>query len=561
MNTNHLWALTHRRWTWPSLVICGLFLSGQAMAIDRWAAVIEAPPGNNGVQLMLLLSDGTVMAQKQGTSSVWYRLTPDVHGSYINGAWTTMAPMIYTRQYYSSAVLRDGRVFVAGGEYGTGGNTAEIYDPRLNTWTEILVPAGLICTSCGGPGFSDSDCVILPNGNVMIAPVQPAISNGTVIYNPTLNSFSRGPAYLKNQNEATWVKLPDDSILTIDATTNPTELNSSERFIPSLNLWIEDAPLTVPMYNSAQEIGAGVLLPDKRAFFIGGLGHTAYYTPTGNTNRGSWTQGPELVKPGVGWDEPAAMMVNGKVLIQTELGPVVNPRPRAFYEVDPISNTITQAPDWGDTSGVSHIMLNLPDGNLLVSYGSSTIRVYQPDGVPVPSGKPAISGITANGDGSYRLTGTKLNGISQGSSFGDDAQMDSNYPLVRVTDGDGNVDYLPTYNWSSTSVSTGSKPVSTEFFALQSLTPGEPYSLVAVANGISSDPVKFYGPVWVDFNGPFPLQLGTFDFPYHTLAQATNAVPATGTINIKTAGHIPETMTLSKPMTIVAVGGAVIIGR
>src|SRR5262249_587368 len=143
--------------------------------------------------------------------------------------------MIYTRQFYASAVLRDGRVFVAGGEYGTGGNKAEIYDPQNGpngTWTEISVPAGLLCNS---PGFSASGSVILPNGNVLIAPVQPCIANGTVIYNPTLNSFSQGPAYLSNQNEATWVKLPDDSILTIDATANPNQLNTSERYIPSLN--------------------------------------------------------------------------------------------------------------------------------------------------------------------------------------------------------------------------------------------------------------------------------------------------------------------------------------
>jgi hypothetical protein len=531
---------------------------------------------------MLLLPDGTVMAQQQGVSSNWYRLTPDNHGSYVNGKWTTNAPMKYSRQFYTSAVLRDGRVFVAGGENGSGSNTAEIYDPRLNSWTEIPVPAGLICTNCGSPGFSDSASVILPNGNVMIAPVQPAISNpnGTVIYSPTLNSFSPGPACINSQNEATWVKLPDDSILTIDPNccfpnANPNLLNSSERFIPSLNNgqggWIPDAQLTVPMYNSAQETGAGVLLPDGRAFFIGGNGHTAYYWPTGNTNQGYWTQGPELVGPGVGWDEPAAMMVNGKVLFQTVLGPLVTntnqPQPRAFYEMDPTSNypigTITQAIDWGDTSGVSHIMLNLPDGNVLVSYGSNTVSVYLPDGVPVPSGKPAISSIRANGDGSYHLTGTKLNGISQGSSFGDDAQMDSNYPLVRVTDGGGNVYYLPTYNWSSTGVSTGTKPMSTEFFAFQRLEPGLPYSLVAVANGISSDPVTFYGPVWVDLNSPDPAQAGSFDFPYHTLAQGISAVPNTGTINFKTAGSIPllSPLPLTKPMSIVAIGGPVTIGH
>jgi len=494
-----------RRWASRSaLVAATLFLAVLTGMAGTWTTLQNAAPGN--VQLMLLLSDGTVMAQQAGTSSNWYRLTPDIHGSHINGTWSTLAPMNFTREFYSSAVLRDGRVFVAGGEYPTnavanrGGNTAEIYNPLDNTWTVIPVPAGLICTNCGNPvspGFSDSGCVLLPDGKVLIAPVQPVTPNGTVIFDPVSNTFSSGPAYLVNQNEATWVKLPDDSILTIDPSNNPNFLNSSERFIPSLNNgqggWIADKSLTVPMYNSATETGAGVLLPDGRAFFIGGNGQTAYYTPSGNTNQGSWTNGPNLVSPGVGWDEPAAMMVNGKVLFQTVLGPSQNPQPRGFYEMDPTSNfpigTITETPEWGDTSGTSHIMLNLPDGNVLVSYGSSTIRVYQPGGVPVPAGKPTITSITPNADGSYHLTGTQLNGISQGSSFGDDAQMDSNYPLVRLIAASGEVTYARTFNWSSTGVQTGNQVVSTEFTLPPVIAGSGAISLVVVANGISSDPV------------------------------------------------------------------------
>jgi hypothetical protein len=535
------------------------------MALGTWTNVVQAAP--SPVQHMLLLPDGTVMAQQAGTTTNWYRLTPDIHGSYINGNWTTNAPMIYSRQYYASAVLRDGRVFVAGGEYGTGGNKAEIYSPANNTWVEIPVPAGLISPTPTNPqGISDAGSVILPNGDLLIAPVQPSVAFATMIYSFSSNSFSAGPKYLGVQNEATWVKLPDDSILTIDATRNANQLNTSERFIPSLNAWIPDAPLTVAMYNSAQETGAGVLLPDGRAFFIGGNGHTAYYTPTGNTSQGKWTAGPDLVSPGVGWDEPAAMMVNGKVLYQTALGPPVPVnQPRGYYELDPLNNypvgTITQAPSWGDTNDISHIMLDLPDGNVLVSYGTSTLRIYQPDGAPTASGKPTISSITPNFDGSFHITGTRLNGISQGSSFGDDVQNDSNFPLVRVDNGSGNILYQPTFYWSSTSVATGNQLVSTEFFPFQTLTAGFPYSLVVVANGNSSDPFTFYAPVWADFNSANPTQTGAYDFPFHTLAQAVAVVPPSGTINIKTAGHTVETITINKAMSIVPLGGAVTIGQ
>jgi hypothetical protein len=388
----------------------------------------------------------------------------------------------------------------------------------------------------------------------MIAPVQPTVRNGTVIFNPTLNSLSQGPAYLKNQDEATWVKLPDDSILTIDPTQNPNELNSSERYIPSLSAWTNDGTLTVPMYNSVQEIGPGLLLPDGRAVFIGGLGHIAYYNPTGNTSPGNWTAGPDLIT-GVGWDDPAAMMVNGKVLIQ--VGCATAP-PYCYYELDPTSNypigTIISAGNWGasDTTGVSHSMLNLPDGTVLVSNGTSTLHIYRPDGVPVPSGKPTISSITLNADGSYLLTGTKFNGISQGSSFGDDAQMDSNYPLVRLTDGSGNKYYARTYNWSSTGVMTGNTPVTTEFtLPLPVYGNGGPFSLVVVANGISSDPVSFtLSPpnVWVDFNSIQPFEFGSFTFPDKTLAKGVTDVTSGGTIAIK-PGSSTETLRINKPMT------------
>jgi hypothetical protein len=275
------------------------------------------------------------------------------------------------------------------------------------------------------------------------------------------------------------------------------------------------------------------------------------------------------------------MMANGKILCALSAGAnaIGNETPVFFYEFDPLANggngSFTpvgspQNPAVGssDVNNISdyYTMLVLPDGNILFSDAAfnaagSTLYVYQPDCCPLPEGKPAISSITANGNGSFHLIGTGLNGISQGAAFGDDNQMDSNYPLVRVNDGSGSLFYLPTYNWSSTGVKTGNKLVSAEFFAFQGLTPALPYSLVAVANGISSDPVTFYGPVWVDLNSGNPSQSGSYDSPYHTLAQGISAVPNTGTINFKTAGSIPSAMTLSTAMTLVAVGGPVTIGQ
>lgn len=532
---------------------------------------------------MLLLSDGTVMAASRVTdpsevplssgSRIWYRLTPDIHGSYVNGSWTTLNSMQDTRLWYSSAVLKDGRVLIAGGEYGTGGSAAEIYNPVSGLWSSTPAP---------GQFLSDSVSKILTNGNVLVGPASGGI---TLIYNTALNSWSPGPTPQSpaNQNEVTWLKLPDDSILTI-----PTDSQTSQRFIPAMDQWVTDGNVPVSLYSSVgSEIGGAFLLHTGKAFFLGGSSNTAIYTPSGNANPGSWVAGPviPLVRdssgtfvPGGAADAGAAMMVNGKILCAFSPLMYVNPdpprnnifpTPTSFAEYDPVANSFaTVNGPIGATVNVpsyQNLMLALPDGKVLYSYFGDQLYVYTPDVSPPPlaAGKPTISSITANGDGSYHLTGTKLNGISEGASYGDDAQMDSNYPLVRLTDSAGDVYYARTYNWSSTSVMTGSRSVTTEFTlpAILRERGAVTYSLVVVANGISSDPVSFTGPVWVDFNYGGFLQFGTFTFPYSTLAQGTNGVPVGGTILIKTSGSTPETMTISKPMTIVAFDGLATIGR
>src|ERR1039457_1549377 len=178
------------------LLLCALWMPWKASAIGSWTSLTHSAPG--GVGLMLLMPDGTVLAASRVTdptenpptsgSRLWYRLTPDIHGSYINGTWTTNASMRDTRLWCSSAVMPDGRVFVAGAEYGTGSATAEIFDPVHNQWTQLSVPASVLDPTQQSPSllngkqqFADCACVILTNKNILLAPVGPATVGGTVI--------------------------------------------------------------------------------------------------------------------------------------------------------------------------------------------------------------------------------------------------------------------------------------------------------------------------------------------------------------------------------------------
>lgn len=65
---------------------------------------------------------------------------------------------------------------------------------------------------------------------------------------------------------------------------------------------------------------------------------------------------------------------------------------------------------------------------------------------------------------------------------------------------------------------------------------------------------------WVDFAYTGQEELGTFTAPFNTLAEGATSVPAGGTLKIK-AGTSTEKPTISKPMTISAYGGPVIIGQ
>jgi hypothetical protein len=150
--------------TISSLTIClvlsgGLVvLSSMAYAQGRnasWTPLANLPPGGSVIN-MLLLTDGSVITQSGDDGQHWFKLIPDAHGSYVNGTWTTTAPMSFPRLYFTTNVLQDGRVWLLGGEY-TGpyfdpniAPSGEIYDPVKDIWSPITpYPTEARANFCG----------------------------------------------------------------------------------------------------------------------------------------------------------------------------------------------------------------------------------------------------------------------------------------------------------------------------------------------------------------------------------------------------------------------------
>ncbi len=480
-----------RRRFGPVIPSLALLVGGSGAAgAGTWSVVAhDAPAVNSGVAL--LLSDGSVMVlgdavDGDGIGDVWHRLTPDSHGSYVNGTWSDIAPMPNTREYFSSQVLMDGRVYVAGGEYGTGKSKAEVYDPVTNSWAFAADPGGTL---------SDANSEMLRDGRVLQALVTGNLKK-TVIYDPVANTYVNGPSSLGIHNESVWVKLADDSILFVDRGDT-----SSERYIHSINAWKNSGDTIVALYDPwGLETGGAVRLPDGRALFIGSLGTTAFFQPSVNGSLSFWSAGPALPNGSGAPDAPVAMLVDGKVLCALSPAPTPAdhfPSPTSFWVFDPLGNSFTPiaAPGGGssvDAPSFVFCFLALPDGSILCAQqGSPTYFAYVPDGAPLAVGKPALTGVAKLAASTYLLSGTGFNGISEGASYGDDWQMNTNYPLARLTSADGSqVRYARTFSWNSTGVATGALPTTTRMALPPSIAPGT-YSLSVVANGIASDPVPF----------------------------------------------------------------------
>ena len=471
------------------LSVCGTLFSNTVSAqTGTWAAVTATAPHTNSGE-MLVLTDGSIICKTSSGGSdgtIWDRLTP-VNGSYKNGTWSSLPAMHYPRLYFSMQVLPDGRVYVCGGEYGTGGNYGEVWDPKTNVWT-ITGGATWVFPNV----ISDANSEILPDGTVLQASVDEAGTNWNYLWNPTTNTYVRGPNCLRTDNEGVWIKLPDSSIIFLD---NYGE--TSERYMPKTNTWINDATAPVELYDPyGSEAGAGFTLPDGRVFFIGSLPNTLYYTPSGSTAPGTWAAGPNIPGSYGAADAPSAMMPNGHILLSVSPTPTSAnhfPSPTAYYEFDYTTNTFTAvgAPGGGTTTAnACYIgnMVDLPDGTVLfANQGSNRYYQYTPGSGPLAAGKPTVSTVTRVNCDTFRFTGTLFNGITEGAAYGDDWQMESNYPIVRLTNG-GNTYYATTYNWNRIgAVMTGSLP-DTAIFVLPAGLPVGSYSVTVVANGNPSDP-------------------------------------------------------------------------
>lgn len=469
----------------PVVVLVSLLTLTRLSSAQTLTSLVHQPPG--GANLAFQLTDGTIMCQANREQD-WWKLTPDISGSYINGTWTKLASLQagYVPDDFASAVLADGRLVITGGEYNNGQftltNLGSIYDPVANTWTPLALPPGW-------DFIGDSPSVVLPDGrfvvgrklDMQVASLDPATLTWTLLANTGKSDFNA---------EEGWTLLPDGTVLTFDVQNAP----NSEIYSPSTQTWSTAGSTIVDLHSPSSfgclpygpngefcyfppgEVGPGILLADGRVFCTGsnstaGPGHTAIYTPSTHT----WVVGPDFPNNDNAGDNFSVLLPNGNALVEGSSG--------KLYEFDGVHlNATLTAPG---------ALMILPTGQALVSSGSS-VKVYTPAKTTFPKKwAPKIKQFPATvvRGSTYKINGLQFNGLSQAASFGDELETATNYPLIRITNqATGHVFYARTHGHSTMGVATGSARVSTNFDVPSGAETG-PSTLAVVANGIPSAPV------------------------------------------------------------------------
>ena len=488
--------------TLRTLVACFLLVLAATRVTHAqiWVPLVNQPNVNLALSNPLLLTDGTVILH-QACGRQWWRLTPDQFGGYINGTWTQIAPLPsgYAPLYFGSAVLADGRVMIAGGEYNaTNGNChpvftnkAAIYNPKTNKWTSVAPPPRW--TTIG-----DAQSVVLADGTYMQANC--CTTESALLDAKTLTWAITGSGKFDVNDEEGWTLLPDGTVLTVDAYVLHFVKTGKryEIYHPNTGKWTSPGITPVQLWDSfpaanhaSQELGPGVLKPDGTVFYAGAngepgqAGHTAIY----DTKTKTWTAGPDFPDAQDVADGPAALLPDGHVLVQTSPG-VFNLGSR-FFEWDGATLTDVTAgnTDAPNISSYYGNMLVLPTGEILYTdFGD--VWVYQHGGKPNSEWLPVILSVptTVKRGQTYLISGLNFNGFSQGAAYGDDVQGATNYPLVQLTNRiSGAVSYARTHDHSTMGVAYTT--TATTNFDLTYKTETGLTDLRVVANGIASDPV------------------------------------------------------------------------
>jgi hypothetical protein len=275
--------------------------------------------------------------------------------SAVPPGWAPTGSMQTGRSAHVAALLRDGRVLVAGGSTtGLPIRSAELYDPATGTWT---------ATGSLNVGRLGAVVSVLPDGRVLVAGgiTEDGRTASAERYDPASGIWSVVSAMTTPRDGAVAVALDSGRVLVAGGNSGAGTLSSAEVYDPATGTWTPTAAMSA----TREEFGA-VKLANGKVLVAGG-----YVSGGGFTVRNA----AELYDPATGTWAPTGPLATGRTQFSllglrdgTVLAPggLILPAPLASTErYDPAMGT------WAPTGAMSrgrdvYAATVLSDGRALV---------------------------------------------------------------------------------------------------------------------------------------------------------------------------------------------------
>ncbi|MFA6049612.1 MAG: hypothetical protein WC761_00175 [Candidatus Paceibacterota bacterium] len=266
-------------------------------------------PGQQGWQGgQVVLQDGRMLVI--GGFTTGDAVSGATYAYHPNNGWATMATLNVPRYAFSTCLLSDGRVLVAGGTDALYADTltCEVYDPDLDQWTltdPLLVARYTTCL------------VTLDNGKSLLAAGGDATAGGpttSVLYDPTTDLWSAtGSVVTGARRFPVFAKLADGTVLLAGGHTSSIP-KTAERYNPTTGLWTAVGSTTY-----GHSLGNMVFLTGiSKALIIGGnnVGNTpTQYCELFDAGTNTWSVTDPIPTAVYGVPPGVSVFLHGKAVV------------------------------------------------------------------------------------------------------------------------------------------------------------------------------------------------------------------------------------------------------
>ncbi len=292
------------------------------------------------------------------------------------GSFSPTGPMTTGRALHTATLLADGKVLIAGGGFGSNAspNSAELYDPSTGTFAAIEDMAA-----------AHSFATLLTNGKVLMSGGAPSSTANAELYDPAAGTFTAAGDYATPAGLMTATLLADGWVLITGCNPNcgsDTYADIAQLYDPATDTFSSTGS-TGAAYGRTE-----ILLTNGEVLFAGGVNDNGF--PYANAqlydpSTGAFTPTGDMTKARD--NHTATLLPDGTVLIAGGGLDVYGPPPccvsdQTAESYDPITGTFGSVTSMTAGRGY-HTATLLNDGRVLLAGGvyfdSRTQRIGPPN--------------------------------------------------------------------------------------------------------------------------------------------------------------------------------------